>query len=130
MMKTFEQTVTVTKEDLDELNHVNNVVYLQWIQDVAKAHWLTIAPKALTEKYIWMVLRHEIDYRSQAFLDDTLQLKTWVNWSEGVKSERAVEISNLSTGKIIIQSKTTWCLLDASSKRPHRIEKDITEIFH
>ncbi len=129
-MIVFELELTVTKKDIDELNHVNNVVYLQWIQDIAKAHWLAIAPKALTEKYIWMVLRHEIDYRSQAFLNDKLLLKTWVTESAGVKSERAVEIINIQTQKIIIESKTLWCLLDAKTYRPHRIEKDITDIFH
>ena len=129
-MKEYIQEIIVTKADIDELNHVNNVVYLQWIQDIAKAHWETIAPPVLTEKYIWMVLRHEIDYKSQAFLNDRLQIRTWVNWSEGVKSERAVEIKNAETQKVVITSKTTWCLLDAITKRPHRIEKDIQDIFH
>ena len=129
-MKVYTQEIIVSNRDIDDLNHVNNVVYLQWIQDIAKAHWENIAPAELTRKYIWMVLRHEIDYRSQAFLDDKLQIKTWVNWSEGVKSERAVEIRNSETQKVIIESKTTWCLLDANTKRPHRIENDIKDIFH
>ncbi|MFZ1808254.1 MAG: thioesterase family protein [Cyclobacteriaceae bacterium] len=128
-MKTFELTITVSTRDIDELNHVNNVVYVQWIQDVAKAHWEGLAPKAVQEKYIWMVLRHEVDYSGQAMEDDVLIAKTWVAWSEGVKSERHVEISNKKTGKLLAKAKTLWCLLDAHTKRPKRIERDITAIF-
>jgi acyl-CoA thioester hydrolase len=128
-MKTFELTITVSPKDIDELHHVNNVVYVQWVQDVAKAHWETLAPKEVLEKYIWMVLRHEVDYSGQALVGDVLVAKTWVAWSEGVKSERHVEISNKATGKVVTKAKTLWCLLDAQTKRPKRIEEDITSVF-
>lgn len=71
-MKDFELEILVSAADIDELNHVNNVVYVQWVQDAAKAHWETKAPKEVLDKYIWMVLRHEIDYLSQALLGDQL----------------------------------------------------------
>ncbi len=129
-MKSFELEIEVKPEHIDELHHVNNVVYLQWIQDVAKAHWEKLAPEDITTKYIWMVLRHEIDYASQAVLGDILIAKTWVEWSEGVKSERHVEIRNKESQKLVVKGKTLWCLLDAQSKRPSRIGDDITTIFH
>lgn len=129
-MKTFELTINVSANDIDELNHVNNVVYVQWIQDVAKAHWESLASKEVQEKYIWMVLRHEVDYSGQAREGDVLIAKTWVAWSEGVKSERQVEISNQETGKVVAKAKTLWCLLDAQTKRPKRIDSDITAVFH
>lgn len=128
-MKIFDQEVIVKAEHIDELQHVNNVVYVQWVQDVAKAHWESLAPKDVQEKYIWMVLRHEIDYSGQAMEGDVLVAKTWVAWSEGVKSERHVEIRNKETSKVIVNAKTLWCLLDAQSKRPKRIEEDITSVF-
>ncbi|HEY5691117.1 MAG TPA: acyl-CoA thioesterase [Cyclobacteriaceae bacterium] len=129
-MKSFELEINVTYKDIDELNHVNNVVHVQWIQDVAKAHWESLATKAILDKYIWVVLRHEVDYLGQAILEDELVAKTWVSWSEGVKSERQVEIRNKETGKVIVKSKTLWCLLDAVTRRPKRIESDIISIFH
>lgn len=129
-MKSFEIEIEVKVKDIDELNHVNNVVYVQWIQDVAKAHWEWLAAKTIQDKYIWVVLRHEVDYLGQAVAGDRLVARTWVEWSEGVKSERQVEIRNKVTGKVVIKSKTLWCLLDAVSKRPRRIESDITSIFH
>lgn len=128
-MKTFEQEIIVSNNDIDELDHVNNVVYVQWIQDVAKAHWEAKAPVDVRAKYIWMVLRHEIDYAGQAVHGDVLVAKTWVMWSEGVKSERHVEIRNIETGKVLAKAKTLWCLLDAHTKKPRRIESDITTVF-
>lgn len=128
-MKTFEHIITVTPDDIDELNHVNNVVYVQWAQEAAKAHWESLAPREVQKKYIWMVLRHEVDYKGQAVEGEVLIAKTWVAWSEGVKSERHVEIRNQKTEKILVAAKTLWCLLDANTKRPRRIERDITSIF-
>lgn len=130
LMKSFEIEIEVKVNDIDELNHVNNVVYVQWIQDVAKAHWESLATKAIQDKYIWVVLRHEVDYLGQAILGNELIAKTWVSWSEGVRSERQVEIRNKETGKVIVKSKTLWCLLDAVTRRPKRIETDIISIFH
>jgi acyl-CoA thioester hydrolase len=128
-MKIFELEITVSVKDIDELDHVNNVVYVQWVQDVAKSHWETKAPEDVKAKYIWMVLRHEVDYSGQAILGDALVAKTWVVWSEGVKSERHVEIRHKATGKVLAKAKTLWCLLDAHTKRPRRIESDITDVF-
>ena len=129
-VKAFELDIVVRSEDIDELNHVNNVVYVKWIQDVAKAHWESIASDDMKVKHMWMVLRHEVDYSTQAMLGDKLVAKTWVAWSEGVKSERQVEIRNKSTNKVVVKAKTLWCLLDAETKRPRRIDADITTIFH
>lgn len=128
-MKYFELEITVTHDDTDELNHVNNVVYVQWVQDAAKAHWERMAPREVQEKYVWMVLRHEVDYTGQAVEGDVLIAKTWVQWSEGVKSERHVEIRVKNIGKVLVKAKTLWCLLDATTKRPRRIESDITSVF-
>jgi acyl-CoA thioester hydrolase len=74
------------------------------------------------------VLRHEIDYARPALLHDVLVAKTWVGLSEGVRSERHVEFHHLDTGALIAKAKTTWCLLDATSMRPKRVE-EVVGIF-
>lgn len=66
----FTHQITVTEPDIDELGHVNNVVYVRFVQEVSAAHWAAAAPKALQEKYLWVVLRHEIDFLKPAFLGD------------------------------------------------------------
>jgi acyl-CoA thioester hydrolase len=127
--RVFELTLTVSARDIDNLNHVNNVVYLQWVQDVASAHWATIATDELKKKYSWVVLRHEIDYRNPAYLNDQLLVKTWVSSCEGVRSIRHVKFYQVSSGALVVETKTTWCLLDAQTMRPKRIESDIVSIF-
>lgn len=125
----FTHTITVTPDDIDDLNHVNNVVYLRWVQDAAEAHWATFATEELKGKYAWVVLRHEIDYKSPAKLGDSVKAETWVSSSEGVRSVRHVKLSHAETGIVFAEAVTTWCLLDAVTKRPRRIESDITSIF-
>ena len=77
-MSVFETNYTVVTSNIDELNHVNNVVYLQWIQDIANLHWNELKQGVDTAAYVWVVIRHEIDYLNQALLGDTLLAKTWV----------------------------------------------------
>jgi len=129
-VKAFEQTITVQQHDIDRLNHVNNVVYLQWVQDVATAHWQSLASMEIQKKYSWVVLKHEIEYFSPALLNDFLTVKTWVEKSEGVRSERHVEFYNHKTNKLLVRAKTNWCLLEAMTMRPRRIEEDILQLFH
>ncbi|SKC62597.1 acyl-CoA thioesterase [Ohtaekwangia koreensis] len=90
--KPFEHLITVTTHDIDELGHVNNVVYVRYIQEVAAAHWNAIASAELKAKYLWIVLRHEIDYKNPSFLNDVIQGTTWVGESHGAKFERFVKL--------------------------------------
>ncbi len=126
---TFRYEITVSEQDIDDLRHVNNVVYLRWVQDAATAHWNAVAADVLKTNYAWVVLRHEIDYKKPAVLGDTVLAETWVSSCEGVRSVRHVKMLNAQTGELLAEARTTWCLLDAQTKRPRRIEADITAIF-
>jgi len=83
-MQVFKQERTVIKEDLDDLEHVNNVRYVQWIQDIAKAHWESKTDEVLNTRFFWVVTEHHIKYKSPAKLDDIIEIKTYVTKSEGV----------------------------------------------
>jgi len=122
-------TISVQKNEIDELGHVNNVVYVRWVQEAAAAHWDSLASSEEKLKYIWVVLRHEVDYVSSAFENDELLAITWVGASQGARSERFVYITNRKTGKLIANAKTTWCLLDGSSMKPKRVDENIIKIF-
>ena len=128
-MPIYKTELTVTKEDLDELNHVNNVRYVQWINDIAKAHWLKNASKQLLENYYWVVINHNIHYKGAAFLNETLSLKTYVIKSEGVSSTRIVEIYNKQTKKLLVKSQTSFCLINSKSHKPSRITEEIIDLF-
>ena len=121
---------TVMEEDLDDLKHVNNVIYVQWIQDIAKEHWEVRATEKLKKNFIWVVIRHEIDYKKQAFLNDDILIETYVGETTFVTSERFVNIKNAETGEILVAAKSMWCLLDADSKRPTKIIDDLRQVFH
>ena len=126
----FEQNLTVQKTDLDELDHVNNVRYVQWMEDIAKAHWEERAAKEYQVKYLWMVVRHEIDYKGQAFLGDELLLQTFVGEHTHVTSQRFVNIRNKATNKILISAKSNWCLIDNETKKPAKISEEMFRDFY
>ena len=122
-MSVFQTNYTVVTSNIDELNHVNNVVYLQWIQDIANLHWNELKEGVDTAAYVWVVIRHEIDYLNQALLGDTLLAKTWVGKTAGLKSIRHVEFYR--NNKLLVKAQTTFCLLHAKSFKPMRITDEI-----
>jgi acyl-CoA thioester hydrolase len=125
----FKLTIPVLPEDIDEQNHVNNVVYLRWVQEVAYAHWITLGSKELVSSYKWVVLRHEIDYHAPALLGDTIEAFTWIDLPEGPRQTRFVSIRRASDDKALASATTSWCLLDATSGRPKRVTNEITSVF-
>jgi len=126
-MHIHTETHIVRTSEIDDLNHVNNVVYLQWINNISIAHWNKLASQTIKEKYIWVAIRHEIDYLKAAFLEDNIRLDTWVVSLEGVKSIRKVEIYR---GDVLIaKSKTTWCLLNSKTQKLTRITREIKDLF-
>ncbi|MTI40668.1 acyl-CoA thioesterase [Fulvivirga lutimaris] len=110
------------------MGHVNNVVYLRYVQETAEAHWKSFAPTELQKEVVWVVLRHEIDYHKPAFEADLLECETWVEEANGVKMPRNVVIMN-AKGEQLISARTIWCALDGKTFRPKRIEHSLYEQF-
>ena len=125
----FEMTIRVQPSDIDELGHANNVRYLQWVQDVAVAHWNAAAPEADHTRLLWVVLRHEIDYRAPAFTGDDLALRTWVGTASRVRFERFTEVARVSDGVVLAQAKTMWCALDAVTRKPTAVSPEVRAVF-
>lgn len=126
MPHVFYLPITVAPEDIDELNHVNNIVYLRYVQDAAIGHWKTV-PQEIASQIVWMARRHEIDYLKQAFLGEELIAKTWVDDFVGVKSIRHCEI--MRGEEVLARSVTHWISLDAQTLRPKRITEEIVKQF-
>ena len=122
-MAFFETKYTVKSSHIDELNHVNNVVYLQWIQDIANLHWTQLKKSEDTTDYVWVVIRHEIDYVGQALLGDSIVAKTWVGKTGGIRSIRHVEF--YKNNKLIVKAQTMFCLVNSKSFKPTRITDQI-----
>lgn len=129
-MSSFNHTIKVVRGDIDELGHVNNVVYVRYVQEVAAAHWNRVADEELRAKYLWVVLRHEIDYKNPAFLNDVIKATTWVGDHNGARFERFVKLVSENSGKTLVEAKTTWCMLDGKSMKPVRIQDDVLSVLH
>jgi acyl-CoA thioester hydrolase len=125
----FAITIQVQQTDIDDLGHVNNVVYVRWVQDVAAAHWNSLTSQKPKLKYAWVVLRHEIDYISPALSNDIILATTWVGESNGPRSDRYVHLTNKVTGELLAKAKTTWCLLDGLTLRPRRVPAEIIALL-
>lgn len=121
---------TVTIEDLDDLAHVNNVRFVQWIQDVAKEHWEVRATNQLKKDFFWVVIRHEIDYKKEALLHDELLIETFVGETTFVTSVRYVNIKNAKTKETLVAAKAIWCLMNTTTKKPTKITEELREVFH
>jgi acyl-CoA thioester hydrolase len=125
----FSLSISIQKSDIDELGHVNNVVYLRWVQEVAAAHWNFVASSELKTKYSWVVLRHEIDYRLPVFLKDNIIGSTWVGEYHGARFERFVKLYQAGSKKVVAEAKTIWCLLDGVTMKPKRIDEEILSLL-
>ncbi len=116
----FEQARVVQRADLDEREHVNNVVYLRWVQEIATAHWQSLASPAAQSELAWVALRHEIDYLSPGLLGDALVVRTWVGTARGLSFERHTEVRRVEDGRVLARARTLWCPVDARTGRPKR----------
>lgn len=122
-----EIKIIVSSKDLDELNHVNNAVYLQYIQEAAMRHWYASVSEETSDAMRWVARRHEIDYLKPAFLGDQLTVRTWVEAFTGVTSERHYEI--VRKEEILVKARTIWVSLDAVTLRPKRFGNELTAAF-
>lgn len=129
-MKTLEYDITVTTHHLDDLNHVNNVVYVQWVNDIAKTHWEKAAPQDIKNDYFWVLMSHTIDYKKAAVINDIITVKTFIIESSTITSLRAVEMYNKKTEELVAKSITKWCFMNAHTQRPTRITPEVEELFN
>jgi acyl-CoA thioester hydrolase len=122
-------TVPVLPGDIDEQNHVNNTVYLRWVQDVATAHWHAFASSEAQQAVGWVVLRHEIDYKTPACLGDDILLRTWVGQATRLTFERFTEIRRKIDNELLSQARTLWCPINAETGRPVRVSAEVRDQF-
>lgn len=124
----FETGVNIRPEDVDGMGHVNNIVYVRWVQEVAMAHWAAAAPADAQAAMTWVVLRHEIDYLRPARPGDTVRARTWVGAGESLRYERFTEIVR-GDGTVLARGRTLWCPVDIATGRPRRVPPDVRAAF-
>ena len=125
----FTRDFTALPEHIDELGHVNNTVWVQWIQDLATAHWDKVARPEDREKFFWVVIRHEIDYRGNIGEGEVAHGNTFIpGAARGAKSVRHVEFTD-GAGKTLVSAQTTWAMLERATGRLARVRPEVLAPF-
>ena len=128
-MSAFEKEITAQAEDIDELGHVNNAAWVRWIQDIATAHWLAVADPAHVDAYVWVVIRHEIDYLRAVGPGETVIGRTWVGDApRGARFDGHVEFIG-DDGRPRVRARTTWAIIDKASGRAIRVPPRVAAPF-
>lgn len=123
----FRHPIGIVPADIDHMGHVNNSVYLRWVQEAVVGYWEKVAPADAVAAHLWVALKHEITYRRPAFLDDIVVADVI---AEGVQGARAFFITVIKRGEdVVAEVKSSWCCLDAATKRPARLAKDVVRRF-
>jgi acyl-CoA thioester hydrolase len=128
-VKQYELSLSVAPGDIDGVGHVNNVVYLRWMQQAATAHWETVAPAALRTTVHWVVIRHEIDYKAPAFVGERLVVRTWVGAATAATWERHTEVRRIEGDTLLVRCRSVYVALDPATARPRRVDAGLRAPF-
>ena len=128
-MNTFNLTFTAGPEHIDVMGHVNNAVWVQWMEAIATAHWESVALPGHRERYAWVVTRHEIDYRGNIREGEEALARTFIpEGPSGARFERRVEFRN-AAGKVIVSARTVWAMIEIASGRLMRVPPEVAAPF-
>lgn len=124
----FTAPLAPTPADMDENGHVNNIVIVRWLQEVATAHWAAVAPADAQARFVWVISRHEIDYRAPSFAGEELTAETWGENPKGARFDRCTRITG-PDGGLRAEARTTWVIMDRELKRPARLRPELVALF-
>lgn len=129
MTSRFTRSFTALPQHIDELGHVNNAVWVSWVQDIATAHWDAVARPQDRAAFFWVVVRHEIDYRGNIAEGESVTGETWIDGAaQGATSIRRVDFYG-AAGKVIISARTNWAMLDRETQRLVRVRPEVIAPF-
>ena len=129
MRNRFTRTLLATAADIDELGHVNNAVWVRWVQDIATAHWRTVADPAHAARYVWVVTRHEIDYHGNVGDGATVRAETWIpDRPRGARFDRCVAFRG-DGDRVLVSVRSTWVMIDRETGRLQRIPAAVAAPF-
>ena len=123
----YAHRIIVAASDIDHMGHVNNAVYLRWVQDAVTRYWEAVAPAEAVARHLWVALKHEISYRRPAFLEDGLVAEVI---AESVRGARSHFTTCIRRGEeLLAEVRSSWCCLDSATHRPARLARDVVARF-
>ena len=126
----YSKTYKIPKSAIDENGHVNNVAYVQWMQDIAVEHYSSIGGViAQGPTATWVVREHKIEYLLPAFAEEEIEIKTWVENVRRVRSLRKYEFVRKSDGKVLVRGETDWVFVDVKTGTPRAIPEEVSRVF-
>ena len=126
----YSKTLVIPKSAIDENGHVNNVAYVQWMQNIAVEHYSSIGGlEAQGYDATWVVREHRIEYLLPAYAGEEIEVKTWVENIRRVRSLRKYEFVRKSDSKVLVKGETDWVFVDANSGRPLPIPEKVSSVF-
>jgi acyl-CoA thioester hydrolase len=129
MSQRFTMRFTARAEDIDENGHVNNTVWVRWMEAIATAHWMADARPEHVEAFVWVVTRHEIDYRGNVGEGEEVETITEIREPpSGARFDRYVTFRD-ARGKDLVRAKTTWAMIDRATGRIARVTPEVAEPF-
>lgn len=125
----FDLRIAVKSDDIDELGHVSNTVYIRWVSEAAVAHWQVAASAEDQAALLWVVVRHEIDYKRPAVAGDEIIARTWVGTASRRTFDRHTQILRAADGRLLAQAKTVWCPIDPKTRKPAVVSDEVRQRF-
>ena len=127
----YSKTIHIPESAIDENGHVNNVTYVQWMQDIAVEHYASIGGiEVQGADSTWVVREHKIEYFLPAFLSEEIEVKTWVENIRRVRSLRKYEFTRTSDGKTLVKGETDWVFVDVKTGSPRAVPEAVIKVFN
>lgn len=127
---TYSKTITIPKSAIDGNGHVNNVAYVQWMQDIAVEHYASIGGiEAQGPDATWVIREHRVEYFLPAFEDEEVEVRTWVENIRRVRSLRKYEFVRKTDGKTLVKGETDWVFVDVKTGAPRAVPEKVSKVF-
>ena len=127
----YSKTILIPSSAIDENGHVNNVTYIQWMQDIAVEHYSSIGGTlAQGQDATWVVREHKVEYLLPAFAGEEIKIKTWVENIRGVRSLRKYEFIRKTDGRVLVKGETDWVFVDVKTGLPRAITAAVSDVLN
>jgi len=123
----YHHSIAIEPTDIDHMGHVNNAVYLRWVQEAVVQYWETVAPPDAIARHLWVALKHEISYMRPAFLGDGVIAEVVAQRAQGARTFFSTLFRRGED--VIAEVNSSWCCLDAQTLRPARLAREVVDRF-